>query len=264
MLRHIYINKKIKLNLKRRIKMTSSKKNSKSIIALVVMSFLLVASIVLAATGAWFTSVARQHSSLTFGTVTIDSLTPGTDGLVSATSRTDYNFTDEYLMPGDTLEVNFDVDYAGTVDAYMVAKIDVTINTDATGSSAITGLTGWYAIRDLVDGDSGTLSLTTALTTNGSAGVVSASTASSDVIPVNIQVELPGATYGDVFEGKVISVKVSLYAIQRENLTAQEAYKYIVDNSGDLTSGDTGYSSTNDDLNVHLADNQTKPTITGA
>jgi len=238
--------------------MTSSKKNSKSIIALVVMSFLLVASIVLAATGAWFTSAARQHSSLTFGTVEINAMTPGNDGLVSATSHTTTNTN--LLMPDDTLEINFTVDYAGTANAYMLAKVEVGITGNGSGdANAITGLSGWYVIRDLAAAVGGTpaetvLSAAKATTT---AGVVSASTASENLIPVNIQVALTGANYGNDFQGAVITVKVSLYALQEENITAAQAYNYITKaaNNADLEEGDTGYSSSNDDLNVNLVDN---------
>ena len=50
--------------------MVNSKKNTKSIIALVVLSLLLIASICLAATGAWFTAnVADKSDTVKFGKI---------------------------------------------------------------------------------------------------------------------------------------------------------------------------------------------------
>ena len=50
------------------------KTNKKSLVALVVMAFLLVASIVMAATGAWFTASDNASGSedIQFGKVAID------------------------------------------------------------------------------------------------------------------------------------------------------------------------------------------------
>lgn len=73
--------------------MVNSKKNTKSIIALVVLSLLLIASICLAATGAWFTDkVGDETGSVNFGKINIDYTTP-------------YKFTQDgtTVMPGDTL-----------------------------------------------------------------------------------------------------------------------------------------------------------------
>lgn len=79
--------------------MTNAKRNTKSIIALVVMSLLLVASILLAATGAWFTDTVPDNSgSVNFGKIDIDYTTP-------------YEFTQNgtIVMPGDTLHFEGEV-----------------------------------------------------------------------------------------------------------------------------------------------------------
>ena len=176
--------------------MTNSKKNSKSIIALIVMSFLLVASIVLAATGAWFTSQAKQDAgSLTFGTVVIglDS-TAAAD--VIATSETP-NAT-ELLMPGDTLEITFQVNYTGTANAYVVAYVEVTTSGGTGNMDAIEAMGGWYAIADATTNLASTDKLSTTTTSNveaaddgEEAGLVTVGTNNSRSISVRIQEEIP-------------------------------------------------------------------------
>lgn len=95
--------------------MTNAKRNTKSIIALVVMSLLLVASILLAATGAWFTDkVADNSGTVNFGKINIEYTTP-------------YSFTEngKTVMPGDTLH------FAGVItnqeeDAYVAIEVSLT------------------------------------------------------------------------------------------------------------------------------------------
>lgn len=95
--------------------MTNAKRNTKSIIALVVMSLLLVASIVLAATGAWFTDkVAEGSGSVNFGKIDIE-------------YSTAFKFTEDAttVMPGDTLHINGVVTNKEEA-AYLAVEISLT------------------------------------------------------------------------------------------------------------------------------------------
>ena len=154
--------------------------------------------------------------------------------VVYATSRTNYDFetgTGAKLMPEDTLKIDFTVSNTSTVDAYVLAKVEVVLSdsnnlsgADATNAALISSsLTKWYGIRDLAVADNGVLVPQEATTV---ATVVSKATTTPS-IPVHLEQKLNGEDFGNVFQGRVISVKVSVYAIQRENLSATEAFDYI-------------------------------------
>ena len=94
--------------------MVNSKKNTKSIIALVVLSLLLIASICLAATGAWFTDKKDgTGTDVTFGTVNIQ----GSDGAVTVTKA------DAVAMPGDKLNVTGAIKNDGTAKIWVRYKL---------------------------------------------------------------------------------------------------------------------------------------------
>ena len=97
--------------------MVNSKKNTKSIIALVVLSLLLIASICLAATGAWFTDKKDgSGAKVTFGTVNIQ----GSDGAVTVAKA------DAVAMPGDTLKVTGAIKNEGTAKVWVRYKLSHT------------------------------------------------------------------------------------------------------------------------------------------
>lgn len=92
----------------------ANSKNKKSVIALVVMALLLVASIVLAATGAWFTDkeTGTSDKTLDFGKVDITL----TNNLESATWSG--LGTESKVMPGSKLAGTFVLENAGDQDVY--------------------------------------------------------------------------------------------------------------------------------------------------
>lgn len=98
--------------------MVKTKNNRKSLIALVVMAFMLVASIVMAATGAWFTDADNANgTAVDFGTLNIvdDSVT-----VARATSETGN------LMPGDKLTLDMAYQLEGAAangGAYVRIKV---------------------------------------------------------------------------------------------------------------------------------------------
>lgn len=117
--------------------MVNSKKNTKSIIALVVLSILLIASICLAATGAWFTD-AKSNSAVEvkFGTVNISTST----GAVSVTKD------DAVVMPGDTIKVTGNIVNSGTAKIWVRYKLthNYTAGNADLKSALDTAFTGKY------------------------------------------------------------------------------------------------------------------------
>lgn len=93
-------------------------KNKKSLVALVVMAFMLVASITMAATGAWFTDKDESAvKELSFGTLNITSVTEN----VAVHNEVDTGLTE--LMPGSTLSGKLTITYTGTAKAYIRYKV---------------------------------------------------------------------------------------------------------------------------------------------
>lgn len=177
--------------------MTNSKKNSKSIIALVVMALLLVASIVLAATGAWFTANgATTEKPLEFGTVSIKGVTE--DVVVKNTIDTELT----KLMPGSNLSGKLTVEYTGNAAAYIRYK--VTVGGDGAGFVTLT----------LADADTD--------------GWVYAETAAS----TNLVADVAGSvatTVGNDAQGKAVTIKFDVEAIQKANTaaTAKDAFALL-------------------------------------
>ncbi|MGN1222856.1 MAG: hypothetical protein ACI4T1_01860 [Christensenellales bacterium] len=197
--RHNNINKTIFKFKKEKNKM----KNKKSLVALVVMAFMLVASITMAATGAWFTDQATAISGtqLDFGKIVLSGET-GT--VTAATVKTE---TTDLLMPGDTLTINF----SATNDeqaAYWIADVTVTLTNTTADDTAFAALDGTYGADSKV---------TTAQTV-----------AAAESISGTIELELTGATYGNDYQGATVTVTVTLKAVQQENLTADEAYALLI------------------------------------
>lgn len=197
--------------------MVNSKKNTKSIIALVVLSLLLIASICLAATGAWFTSkVEKDPKDLAFGTIAISSTG---DTSVTATSKSG---TTDLLMPGDTLKISYSVKNDGE-NAYVVAvvKVEATAAADkkltATEKAALEGLSGTYATSG---NDKAT---TCAVIAKGAAEAT-----------WEHSVVVNGKAFGNQFQGATVKVTVTILAIQEENLTAQEAYDLLTGEASKL------------------------------
>jgi len=101
--------------------MVKEKKLSKSSIAIIVLALLLVASLILGMTGAWFTSNAKNQGTadpLNFGEITI-SVTPGNYAVTRAVGT-------ERIMPGDT--INFGGTVTNTKDeAFVRYEMSITI-----------------------------------------------------------------------------------------------------------------------------------------
>lgn len=174
--------------------MTNSKKNSKSIIALVVMAVLLVASIVLAATGAWFTSKAQANGEeLAFGQITV-----GVTGFATSASNT-VDTANKNLMPGGELKL------AGTITnekdaAYVAYKISMVFDKDIELEAA--PAEGWA-----YDKATKTLSYETKATAVASNGTIDLST---------LKVVLPESISNKAATAKT-TAQLNVIAVQQAN-----------------------------------------------
>ena len=170
--------------------MVNSKKMSKSSIAVIVLSILLVLSLILGFTGAWFTD-KKEGSEVTkdFGTVELN-VAATEFGKVTRVSNEAGEVTGK-IMPGDT------IGYSLTV-------------TKAEGSEEF-----WFAVTVSITG------LKDPITTEITAENVKDS-AKDSVVTGNV--ELTGATYDNTYQGKQVTLSYVVYAVQKANVaTATEA-----------------------------------------
>ena len=100
--------------------MERTKRISTQTLAIAILSLLLVASLVMSMTGAWFTdNDGLSYTGTDFGTVEI-SLT-ATDFNVA---MTDPNLV---IMPGDTVDIQFTVNNSGSAQMYARFSLDITV-----------------------------------------------------------------------------------------------------------------------------------------
>ena len=94
--------------------MVKNKKLSKSSVAIIVLALLLVASLVMGMTGAWFTdSVSKVENGLKFGTVKL-SITEASENWQIDTDETGHPYLEATdMMPGDTLTGDFNLQNEG-------------------------------------------------------------------------------------------------------------------------------------------------------
>lgn len=179
--------------------MTNAKRNTKSIIALVVMSLLLVASILLAATGAWFTDKdATATKNLTFGTLDITGVTENV-----AVANTFANLTGP-VMPGSTISGKLTINYTGTADAYYRYKVEF----GGDGAASLTGTSSEWVYDEVAGG------------------------AEAQTIEKNISVTVE-PTVGNTAQGKGITLNITVEFIQKANTaaSAEEAFTTVGDSN---------------------------------
>ena len=175
----------------------SKKKMNKSTVAIVVLALLLIVSLVLTATGAWFTDKADQDakSNLTFGKVDIE-MTSSDYAAKTKTAAVDgYD-----IMPGDVIGGTVDVN--NKFEAVYV-KFTVTATDELHTDTALT-------LKNVKLG-------ATALTADADGsyyGAIAKETAST---VFTFDVELTGTAYGNEYQGQKLSFKVSVSAIQQAN-----------------------------------------------
>lgn len=170
-------------------------KNKKSVIALIVMALLLVASIALAATGAWFTDKAKGdgNATITFGKVDVN---------VEGTATLTKSHTANLTVDGCSWEITgLTMTNSSTVDIYYAYSVSV----------EITGLEdAEKAYFTIPEGSS----LDCAKLTAG--------TAPAEVGELKVEFDSDGAMNGSE-KTATITVTVKIAAIQADHLTETEA-----------------------------------------
>ena len=199
--------------------MVNSKKMSKSSIAVIVLSILLVLSLILGFTGAWFTDKdAKGEQTVNFGT--IDVALDGTSDI--GFKNGDNSTLTEPLMPGDKVMAKAVVKNTGA-EAYYVVKILVSVQVKGAAEQA----TAKYYV------------LNGAKTEEASATVMPKLAATTGTATIDLSMDLDGAEYGNDYQGGKAVVSCEVRAIQAKNLTAAQAYDALVTsyNAENFTSG---------------------------
>lgn len=212
--------------------MVNSKKMNKSTVAVIVLALLLVLSLILTATGAWFTDKANSEKS--------DSAATGFGEVkLAAIDQSAYKVGDwtklgnDLLVPGSTLAVaGGDVTNAGTVDIYV--KLGMTTEVTIAGNKY--NLTDTVTKENGVEVEGKTLAdyfafgelATKAEAEEGSTAMYKLTVGSNltvDGFDVEIKTALPNAltingtdvTFNGNTEGVSVSVSVKVAAVQVAN-----------------------------------------------
>lgn len=189
--------------------MVNSKKMNKSTVAVVVLALLLVLSLILSATGAWFTDKIDNDTGNTmdFGIIDIEW---AQDKEVALSIKERTKGADEntaLLMPGDTLKVDATVENKGNA-AYVRVEAVLTFDSTVTFTAEeVTALgTNW------------TRTAANILTYKSAVKAVAA--AAQD--PLALEVLIPGTTPNDAAQ-TALTVTVTVAAVQQANVTIDEA-----------------------------------------
>ena len=117
--------------------MVNSKKMSKSTIAVIALSILLVLSLILTATGAWFTDTDSDHKdpAINFGHVEVnvtatDSDAQGTVGGWTLAQKS-VSVPTEKMMPGDRYDGNINIENVGNQKIYYKVTVSSLLYTKA-------------------------------------------------------------------------------------------------------------------------------------
>jgi len=180
--------------------MVNSKKMSKSSIAVIVLSILLVLSLILGFTGAWFTDRTEGSSSdLQFGIVKLEQTTPSA---MTIATRTNAGESDGKLMPGDKINVAGAVTNKGA-EAWVSVVASLTFEADY----SIEAPEGWSW-----DTEKKVLTKTATPVAVAKDGKVDLATT----------VTIPEAL-GNAAANTKVTLTCEVRAIQKANLTAEQA-----------------------------------------
>ena len=189
--------------------MVKSKKMSKTSIAVIVLAILLVLSMVMGLTGAWFTAKQADTTgkTLNFGEVALGTTVVTDFGTVShRAGSTDTTYESGVdIMPGDTVHYDLKVVKGdSSEDFYYIVIINV-VSVDGTLT-----LDSGYGV-----GSAAAVVYNT-LNNNGTKAENKDGTVAGSF-------ELDGDYYNDDWQGKSIKITWEVRAIQMANLTAAEA-----------------------------------------
>ena len=182
--------------------MVNSKKASKSTIAIILLSLLLVLSLILTATGAWFTDSkgSKEPATAEFGTITLT-----TDGTAFGVFDHGSTTLTGKVMPGDDVVATITAKNDGNSAMYCLVKLVITVEGNDKAS-----VNKWFAL----DGTDASATNVTELAAGASGELEKGFT-------------LDGTVYGNDYEGKSISVSYEIRAIQVKNVTKAQAYTYL-------------------------------------
>jgi hypothetical protein len=186
--------------------MERARKISTQTLAIAILSVLLVASLLMTATGAWFTdSVDGGDANATFGT--IDLTGTGVQSLTINMNETG----GDVLMPGDTIDTNFTIVNGGTADMFVRFKLEFTgagaaYIDAATPASIVTEGGVTYNRLEVAEGDF--WYVREAAYTDEDAG--------TDVITETFEIL---TSVGDAAQGLAVAVSLDIEAVQAANNT---------------------------------------------
>ena len=187
--------------------MVNSKKMNKSTVAVIVLALLLVLSLVLTATGAWFTDDATgTEVNKNFGAVEIAVDADAFGGVTRVSNE--QGPVEGDVMPGDTISYDLTIKLAeGSEAAWAIVVLTLEVG----GNSFSTSLESLTADKVVSVAD------TTGTEVAGS-------------------LELKGAEYGNTFQNGEITLNYTVYAIQKANV-ADAAAALALFQSLDLATG---------------------------
>ncbi len=184
-----------KIKIKEKNKMVNSKKMSKSTVAVILLSLLLALSLILTATGAWFTDSANGEGNTTikFGKVDVN---------VNGTATFTKEHKAELTVDGCSWTINgLTLENASTVDVYYSYKVTV----------AMDGLTeeevAYFTIPAGASAD---------------AVKLAAGTAAPALSDIKVEFNSNGAMNGSAKTG-TLKITVKIAAIQADHVTAENA-----------------------------------------
>ena len=197
--------------------MVNSKKMSKSSIAVIVLSILLVLSMILGLTGAWFTDKtgATKDDALQFGKIDIEL----TEQFAVSSSNT-VELNNAKLMPGSTLEFAGEVTNKGQ-EAYVGFQVVLTFAESVQfAESDIQGLAGWSideTHKNILKYDAGVKTLVAADADSG--------TKTIDLATALAGVKVPTGVTNTAIES-YLDVTLNVVAIQTANNEAKNFDTY--------------------------------------
>ena len=192
----------------------SKKKMNKSTVAIVVLALLLVLSLVLTATGAWFTDSKNSVDStkFNFGTV-VAKVTPGEDGAYAVYRANGTDKVTGKVMPDDKIKINLGVEKdAGSEDFYFTVAIKLVSFKKGDKDLLIDDTTKAAAenVKDALEKGNNNIYATAAV--NG-----------VNTYASTFEVSLDGNAFTNEFQGATIEVSYEVRAIQVANLTVNDA-----------------------------------------
>ena len=192
--------------------MVKNRKMSKTSVAIIVLALLLVFSLVMGMTGAWFTdSKAGSAVPVTLGTIEISSN--------QTTAAISITMDDEVAMPGDAIAVTGIIKNSGTGKAWVRYK--VTHNYETAG-----------ALKTALDGAFSGNYVYVAAAVDADGSVTFGSGSGQENVSLTIPTTLPNVAQGATFNLTLV-VEAVQWANNNSGLTCQQAFEAVL-GSGNL------------------------------